>query len=194
GIIEQNIHQVQPTTGGFCPGSPPSPAPSTSLCYVTSPFTANVTVTAPPSADLALIKFGNVFVKTQTNITYSIGLVNLGPNTAYGVTITDTLPSGTDPSSATAVFSTASCTTNPLNCSTPIKGASCSLNGNTITCPIGTLPPWTKGNPNGAGVKLVVKATAAAGGKITNTASAKAFNSDPKPGNNSFSWTTWVTK
>ncbi len=57
---------------------------------------SSVTYQVVGSADLATAMLANLLVKTGTNLTYYIAVVNGGPNTADVVTITDTLPSGND--------------------------------------------------------------------------------------------------
>jgi large repetitive protein len=56
--------------------------------------TVSGTVVAPGSADMAVTNSGPASVTQGTNATYTITLVNNGPNAAGGVVLTDTLPSG----------------------------------------------------------------------------------------------------
>jgi uncharacterized repeat protein (TIGR01451 family) len=129
--------------------------------------TQATTVNAPPSADLSITKTDSPDpVPVGANITYTITATNGGPDTATGVTVTDTLPGGVTLVSATA--SQGSC------------------NGSaTVTCSLGSLA-----NGSSAAVTIVVTATQA--GTISNTASVSANESDPDPSNNSATQETTV--
>jgi uncharacterized repeat protein (TIGR01451 family) len=105
-------------------------------------------------------------------LTYTLNVVNDGPNTAEDVTVTDVLPAGvTYLSSAPA----------------------CANAAGTLTCDVGDLLP-------GQSVPIVVQVTvpadflgAAATATITNTATVAAANqTDPNPGNNTATATTTV--
>jgi uncharacterized repeat protein (TIGR01451 family) len=153
--------------------------------------TFNVVVIGPD--DLVLGKFASPVVQTGENLSYLIGVVNLGPATAYQVTVTDTLPAGT--AFVSASWETGFCWTGSggVSCSTPSRGTPCSISGGTVTCGIGTLAPFTLRNLGGAGIQVVVKVTAPAHTTIKNTASVTGANVDSHPGNNSFTATTVVT-
>lgn len=97
-------------------------------------------------------------------LTYSIRVVNNGPNDAAGVVLKDSLPQGVN------------------LVSSPVG---CSVNGQDITCNIGTL---AKGGV--ANFKIVVKPTAA--GRITNTATVGGAKSDPDMVNNTSTTVTTV--
>jgi uncharacterized repeat protein (TIGR01451 family) len=146
----------------------------------------------PPPADLAIGKGGQSNVSSGSNLTYSIGVVNLGPNTASGVVVTDHVPAGT--SFVSAQFAKGSCTVTggTVSCTVPQQGTPCSFGFGTVTCNIGTLSPYTPANPTGAGVQLVVHVTAPRGATITNTATVSASNPDPNQANNSSTATTSV--
>jgi uncharacterized repeat protein (TIGR01451 family) len=144
--------------------------------------------------DLAIFK-GTDDEKVQTgrNLTYGIAVVDFGPASASGVVVTDKLPSGT--AFVSAEFAAGSCTNinGRLQCSESTPPTPCSFASGTVTCNVGNLAPFTFANPTGAGVRLVVKVTAPAGSKVTNTAEVSASNPDPNPGNNSSSVSTTVT-
>jgi CSLREA domain-containing protein len=111
-------------------------------------------------ADLSLAKTAQ---ESQNQVTYTIVVNNLGPNTATNVTMTDVLPVGVNYVSAM--------TTNG-NCS----GTS------TVTCTTPTLA-------NGASVTItiVVQATTSFNVYVTNTATVTATEPDPNPTNNTAS-------
>lgn len=122
--------------------------------------TATITDAA---ADLSIIKTivtAPPYVVGQ-DVTYNIAVTNNGPDTAAGVTITDTLPAGTTFVSAT-----------------PSQG-SCS-GTTTVTCTLGSLA-----NTISATVALTMRLDTA--GSISNTATASSEQGDPTPENSSTS-------
>jgi uncharacterized repeat protein (TIGR01451 family) len=143
-------------------------------------------------ADLAIGKGGPSTISSGSNLTYGIGVVNLGPNTASGVVVTDPIPAGT--TFVSAQYAKGSCTVSNgrVTCPVPQQGTPCSFGFGIVTCNIGTLSPYTPANPTGAGVQLVVHVTASRGATITNTATVSASNPDPNQANNSSTATTSV--
>jgi uncharacterized repeat protein (TIGR01451 family) len=145
--------------------------------------TANVTSTTPDSnpannsstastnvvasADLAVAKSGPATqVAASFDIVYTITAANNGPNDAFNVTLTDTLPPNT-------TFASLSQTSGPsFNCTT----------GATVTCTIGTFT-----NGASASFQLTVHNGAAAGTTVTNMATISSTTNDPDPANNSSS-------
>src|SRR5207302_7394911 len=71
-----------------------------------SPFAIFQKLLGP--ADMAIGKSGPSRVSSGSDLTYAIGVVNLGPNTASGVMVTDLVPAGT--SFVSAQFAKGSCT------------------------------------------------------------------------------------
>lgn len=121
-----------------------------------------------PVADLSITKTDSPDpVTAGSSLTYTITIANNGPNTATGVTLTDTLPG-----SVTFVSST------------PSQGF-CS-GAAVVTCSIGSLA-----NSASATVAIVVTPTAA--GTITNTASVTAAVTDTNTANNSATQSTTVS-
>ena len=143
--------------------------------------------------DLVLGKVASPVVQTGKNLSYLIGVVNLGPATAYQVTVTDPLPPGT--TFVSASWQTGYCATGTggVNCSAPSRGTPCAFSGGTVICSIGTLAPFSLHNLGGVGIEAVVNVTAAAHTTIKNTASVTGANVDSRPGNNSFTATTIVS-
>jgi uncharacterized repeat protein (TIGR01451 family)/CSLREA domain-containing protein len=117
-------------------------------------------------ADLRAFKFATSQPTRNRNLTYILSVFNAGPNGATGVTLTDTLPSGTTFVSAT-----------------PSSG-SCTRSGSTVTCTVGTVP-----RQGVAGVRLVVTVTAPRGSTIRNTVVVTSDVPDSNPGNNTASTT-----
>ncbi len=92
-------------------------------------------------------------------MTFTLTVSNNGPSPASGITLTDTLPTGT-------TFISAS--------------AGCSNASGTVTCSVGALASGAS-----AAIQLVVRP--ASSGSITNTANVSAAESDPASANNTSS-------
>jgi uncharacterized repeat protein (TIGR01451 family) len=122
--------------------------------------------TSTTSADLGVLKAASSDTgNVGTNLTYSIAVTNTGPANATGVVLTDTLP-------ADVAFVSAS--------------TGCTPAGNTVTCNIGNLA-------NGASTTVTITVTPTKAGTITNTASVRGNESDPRQSNNSASVTTTIS-
>jgi uncharacterized repeat protein (TIGR01451 family) len=121
------------------------------------------------SADLRLNLSAEPYTAPSRTLTYTLSLTNLGPDTARGVTISNTLPSGVTFVQANG------------------PGGSCTRNNLVVTCPVGTLA-------NGATALATIRVTvnAAVGATLTNTAQAATTDDDPTGTNNSASVTTRV--
>lgn len=113
-----------------------------------------------PVADLKITKTSSPTVApTGSNITYSLTVTNLGPASAAGVVVTDTLPAG---------LSYVSATPSPAN-----------VTGQVVTWNLGTFA-------KDATSTLTVTAKANQGGvTVQNTATVSATTPDPNPANNS---------
>jgi len=134
--------------------------------------TATATVQILASADLSLTKTANpaTSVNAGSNLTYTLAVTNLGPNTATGVTVTDPIPAG-----ATLVSAE------------PSQGT-CTL-GATVTCALGTIPVST------APVNVLIVVTPAGGvgtTQLANTASVTANEFDPNTANDTSTATVSV--
>jgi uncharacterized repeat protein (TIGR01451 family) len=130
-----------------------------------------ISVTAPPAADLAVLKTGPATGHVGQPINYVITVTNNGPQTANGVTVTDTLPKNTGFGSATSTQG--SCAPTPHQ--------------QVVVCNVGTMANSAK-----VTVNLMIKPTTK--GNFTDTASVSATSpNDPVSGNNTSSVTTKVT-
>jgi uncharacterized repeat protein (TIGR01451 family) len=131
------------------------------------PYLIELVTQEGSKADLALTKTDSPDpVTAGKTLTYTVIVANNGPDTATGVTLTDTLPGGVTFVSAT-----------------PSQG-SCS-GTSTITCNLGTLV-----NKATATVTVVVEPAAAGG--ISNTATVTSSVSDPNTANNTATVVTTV--
>ena len=132
--------------------------------------TINVNVT--PAADLVLTLSGPASAVVGSNVTYVVSVENLGPSTATGVVIKDTLPSGV--ASLTATSPQGPCTTS----------------GGIVSCTVSNLAAGSN-----ATVTITASTTGLVGKAPTNavdSASVSANQSDPNTTNNSASLTTVV--
>ena len=155
-----------------------------------SPTAVTYQVVGPDN--LAIGMLGNFRVKTGTNMTYTIFVVNSGPNTANLVTVTDTLPAGT--AFVSSGYAIESCTISwglPHCSITPPTNSCGSVIG---SCAIGNLPVWNSKNAIGAVIQITVKVTANPNTTIKDTAmvSGANFNNDLKF--TKANWQTSVTK
>jgi uncharacterized repeat protein (TIGR01451 family) len=124
------------------------------------------------SADLAITKADSPDpVGVGATLTYTIGVQNLGPDVATGVTVTDQLPKGVDFVSATASV------------------GKCARQGRKVTCALGQL-----GVPavNYAAPTVTLSVIPRRLGVISNTASVKGDQKDPVASNNRATATTTV--
>jgi uncharacterized repeat protein (TIGR01451 family) len=125
---------------------------------------ANLKITKTDSPDPA---------RVGSNLTYTIGVENLGPAPATGVTVTDNLPKGVDLVSATG------------------PAGPCAVQGGKVTCGLGTLQPVGV-NYGGAQVTATIVVVPRVGGTIRNTASVKGDQKDPDNANNKATASTRV--
>ena len=99
------------------------------------------------------------------DLTYTVTVTNLGPDTAVAPVVTDTLPGSVVFVSATAV---------------------CGEAGGVVTCALADIAA-------GASASVTVTVTAGAAGTITNAASVSSTTADWAPGNNATSRDTTIT-
>ncbi|HLA77452.1 MAG TPA: DUF11 domain-containing protein, partial [Vicinamibacteria bacterium] len=129
------------------------------------------TVAQIATADLAISKSGNpASVAIGANVTYTVVVVNNGPDTAPGVTVTDPVPAGMTLVSANSTLGTCSGTL-------------------IVTCNLGSMA-------NGAVATITMVATVGSAGTKSNTATVAldtATAYDPNPVNDTATATTAVS-
>lgn len=116
-------------------------------------------------------------VRVGQRLTYTIGVENLGPSPATGVTVTDNLPKRVDLVSASG------------------PSGPCAAQGGKVTCAIGSLNPIGVNygvNYGGTPVSATVVVVPRAAGTIRNTATVKGDQKDPVSANNKATATTRV--
>ena len=127
-----------------------------------------ITAPAPPAADLVLTKSASPSqVNAGQRVTFTIHVINRGPNIALRVRVADVLDSRLELLSASTT-----------------RG-SCATSGQRVSCRVAEFPP-------GAGMTITVAARARGGGTIRNTAVATHSRRDPTPQNNVDSATVTV--
>ena len=129
-------------------------------------FAGSGSAAQPGSADLKITKTDSPDpVRVGTELTYMIGVENLGPSPATGVTVTDNLPKNVDVVSATG------------------PSGPCAVQGGKVTCAFGTLKPVGV-NYGGTQVTATIVVVPRATGTIRNTATVKGDQKDPANANN----------
>jgi uncharacterized repeat protein (TIGR01451 family) len=138
------------------------------------------TPTPLPNADLSISKVGfpdHILATDSSNLTYTIRVTHTGPIQASNVVMSDTLPSGMDPNSVIL----------PDPPSNPAAGWTCTRVGLVVTC---TLPFLGSGN---VAPPIVLRVTAPrTPGLLTNTAYVSNGLSDPHPGDNVATASTFI--
>jgi uncharacterized repeat protein (TIGR01451 family) len=129
-------------------------------------FTSIGSAAAPKgSTDLRITKTDSPDpVRVGSNLTYTIGVENLGPVGATGVTVTDSLPKGVDFLSVTSF------------------PGQCKQKGRKVSCDLGEVAAAgvNYGSPPIVTLSVIPRQV----GTITNTASIKADQKDPVASNN----------
>lgn len=148
--------------------------PVAALLVVALAFVNVGSAAQPGSSNLKIAKSDNPDpVRVGAQLTYAIGVENLGPTPATGVTVTDNLPNGVDLVSASG------------------PSGACAVEGRKLTCPIGALAPIGVnygGSPASVTVVVVPRRT----GTIRNTARVDGDQKDPANGNNKATVSTHV--
>jgi uncharacterized repeat protein (TIGR01451 family) len=141
----------------------------------TAPARATTNGTAPPpptGADLVLSGTASPQpVAVGSLLTYSLQVVNQGPQAATSTTLADALPTGVTFGSAAASVGT---------CSAPAPGSQ------VVSCALGTLNA-------GATATVTIVVTPTAAGTLTNTPSVSSAVTDPNTANNSVTQTSTVS-
>lgn len=112
-------------------------------------------------------------VRVGASLTYTIGVENLGPSPATGVTVTDNLPKGADLVSATG------------------PAGPCPAQAGKVTCGVGSLNPVGV-NYGGTPAQVTIVVVPRTPGTIRNTATVKGDQKDPANANNKATATTRV--
>ncbi|HEX5989238.1 MAG TPA: hypothetical protein VFY75_03365 [Solirubrobacterales bacterium] len=144
------------------------------LLFATFAF-ANAGSAAPAgSANLKITKTDSPDpVRVGAGLTYAIGVENLGPSPASGVTVTDNLPKGVDLVSASG------------------PSGACAVQGGKVTCGVGSLDPVGV-NYGGVPATVTIVVVPRKPGTIRNTATVKGDQKDPVGANNKATATTRV--
>lgn len=131
---------------------------------------------APPSADLSIVKTDSPDpVVVGKTLTYTLEVLNVGPNDATNVVVTDRLAKSLDFVSATAT-----------------KGT-CKRTGRTVTCTINNLvADGTDPYADDSRSTITIKVKPTEAGKVTNTARVTSDVADPNEANNVDTVTTKV--
>ena len=160
--------------------------------------TATVSYTVVAPTNLQILNLGPPGpVGNGGYITYAIGVADLGPANADGVTVTDPLPSNTTFVSGSGNNTSCGLVNKKLSClSTAFQ---CSANGGTVSCNVGTLAPLSLSSLNGGTMTIKVEVTGepntTCGKKAQpctiNTATVSAINTDTNSNPSSTVDTTW---
>ena len=131
--------------------------------YIDSIAISNLTCCSGSVADLVLgDSISAAAVNVSSNVTFTLNVTNLGPNSADSVSVADTLPAG-------LTFTTAS-----------VSQGTWSNNGNSFSASLGTIA-------NQSSATVTIQALANSAGQWTNYASVLANESDSNLGNNTAS-------
>jgi uncharacterized repeat protein (TIGR01451 family) len=156
---------VRPAAAAFAGGAVLSTLLFSGLGAAAQPGAANLKITKTDSPDP---------VQVGSQLTYSIGVEDLGPAPATGVTVTDDLPRNVDLVSATG------------------PAGACAVQGGKVTCSVGTLQPIGV-NYGGTPATITIVVVPRTTGTIRNTAKVKGDQKDPVNANNKATATTRVT-
>lgn len=143
------------------------------------------TVVGAP-VNLALLKLAPLTAKQNSVFVYNISASNFGGNPANDVVVTDALPAGVSLVGVSAqLFSCGA-----KGCSYTPEGSQCSSSSNTVTCSLNSLGVTNWTSVALYNISITVRATAAAGTTLRNTATISSQNPNSNPNNQS----TAVTK
>jgi uncharacterized repeat protein (TIGR01451 family) len=151
-----------------------TPLPIAALLIAVLAFANVGSAQEPGSSNLRITKSDSPDpVPVGSQLTYTIGVENLGPTPATGVTVTDNLPKDVDLVSASG------------------PSGPCAVQGGKLTCEIGALAPVGV-NYGGSPATVTVVVVPRRSGSIRNTATVKGDQKDPAGRNNKASATTRV--
>jgi uncharacterized repeat protein (TIGR01451 family) len=144
------------------------------LVFTALVFTNAGSAAQPGSANLKIAKSDSPDpVRVGSSLTYTIGVENLGPSPATGVTVTDNLPKGVDLVSASG------------------PSGNCAAQAGKVTCAIGSLNPVGV-DYGGTAVTATIVVIPRTTGTIRNTATVKGDQKDPVNANNKATASTRV--
>jgi uncharacterized repeat protein (TIGR01451 family) len=193
---------VPTPTGLACTGSVNTSTPGNYSFQVTAMDTGlnqntqsvSYSVVAPTNLQIANVAPGGP-VANGGNITYTIGVADVGPANANGVIVTDPLPSNTTFVSGSGTNVACAIVNKRLSCTTtPI---SCSAVGNNVTCSVGMLAPLSFSLLNGGILTIKVQVTAQPATTCNkkpctiNTAMVSAVNTDTNKNPTATAQTIW---
>lgn len=148
--------------------------PVAALLIAALAFVSLGSAAQPGSSDLRITKSDSPDpVHIGARLTYAIGVENLGPTPATGVTVTDNLPNGVDLVSASG------------------PSGACAAQGRKLACPIGALAPIGVAY-GGSQVGVTVVVVPRKAGTVRNTATVKGDQKDPAKANNKATASTRV--
>ncbi len=113
-------------------------------------------------ADLDIVNLAPLKVKPGSTLTYVATVTDFGPSSAQGVSISNTIPSGTSYKSVSLCSLSNGCSATP-----------CTFDGTAASCTVGNLAKF------GLEFMVVTVKVTALSGKIVDTATVKALNPDP---------------
>jgi uncharacterized repeat protein (TIGR01451 family) len=164
GTLSQ--YAISPATGRITPLSPAT---------ITTPPSGSIGLAVTPAADLSAKATAPATVKRGSALTYTIKIRNTGPSQAWQAAVTDHLPAGTAFRSATTASG---------HCTAPRAGT----RGATVKCHLATLR-------TGATWSIQIKATIKAShGTIRDKATVTSVTPDPRPGSNTATAPTKITR
>ncbi len=147
------------------------------LCAATAAFAQDPDPPLPPSADLAVTKTGPASATASSNVTYTINVLNLGPENAVAASLSDPIPAGMTFVSLGAPAG--------WTCTTPAVGS-----GGTVSC---TNPLFAAGSNVGFSVTFAIPPGTPPGTFFTNIATVSSQTFDVNDENNSATATTLVS-
>ncbi|MFL5619626.1 MAG: choice-of-anchor D domain-containing protein [Gemmatimonadaceae bacterium] len=177
------------TTNGCPIGSPIAPGQYCNVVVVFAPIALGArgsTLTVAGTTTSADVKVrgtgvagGDVAVSMSVaqsgkSLTYTIGVANLGPTAASGISLGDAIPSGTSFSSASSA--------SDVICTKPVAGGT-----GTLGCTIASMA-----SGDSRIIKLTVRLDGGFKGSVVNTASVITMSLDPTSSNDSATATTQI--
>ena len=155
-----------------------------------SPVSVPYQVVSVPPVNLAMVKLAPLQARTGSSFVYDISAANFGGNPATNVVITDPLPAGVTYVGVSAQLFNCSL----KGCGYTSQGSKCSYASKTVTCTLSSLGITNLFNIAEYNIEITVKAAAAAGSSVSNTATITSANPPQHPGGNTSTAVTKITK